>query len=238
MDAFQARYDAAPPILTGVKQVVQSLKSGEVAVVDVPTPSVRRGGALVLTHASLISTGTERAKIELGEKSLLGKARARPELAKQVIDKARQDGVLETYRTVMQRLEAPTPLGYSAAGEVIAVGSDCGGIKPGDLVACAGGGYANHAEVNFIPKNLLAKIPSGVSTEHAAYATLGAIAMQGVRQADVRARRPRRRHRPRPRRADHRSARPRGRRARARDRRRPGRLRPGGETGRGRGRPA
>ena len=169
-----------------MKQVVQSLKSGEVAVVDVPAPSVRDGGALVLTHASLISTGTERAKIELGEKSMLGKARARPELAKQVLDKARQDGVLETYRTVMQRLEAPTPLGYSAAGEVIAVGRDCAGIKPGDLVACGGGGYANHAEVNFIPKNLLAKIPDGVSSEHAAYATLGAIAMQGVRQAEVR----------------------------------------------------
>jgi threonine dehydrogenase-like Zn-dependent dehydrogenase len=119
-------------------------------------------------------------------KSLVGKARARPELARQVVAKARQEGLVETYRAVMQRLEAPSVLGYSAAGEVIAVGADCAGVRPGDLVACGGGGYANHAEVNFVPKHLLARVPDGVGDEQAAYATLGAVAIQGVRQGEVR----------------------------------------------------
>lgn len=168
-----------------MKQAVQNLKTGEVAVREVPPPRLHRGGALVATLSSLISAGTERSKIELGEKSMLGKARARPELVQQVLDKARQDGVKETYRTVMQRLEAPNPLGYSAAGRVVAVAADVPGIKVGDLVACSGAGYANHAEVNFIPKHLLARVPDGVSADQAAYGTLGCIAMHGVRQADL-----------------------------------------------------
>jgi predicted dehydrogenase/threonine dehydrogenase-like Zn-dependent dehydrogenase len=169
-----------------MKQVVQSMKTGSVSVLEVPPPQLRPRGALVVVRASLISAGTERTKIELGEKSLIGKARARPELARQVAAKARRDGLRETYTTVMQRLEAPGALGYSAAGHVLEVGSDCPGVEPGDLVACAGGGYANHAEVGFVPRNLLARVPDGVTVEQAAYATLGAIAMQGVRQADVR----------------------------------------------------
>ncbi len=168
-----------------MKQALQSLKTGEVAVVEVPPPRLRSGGALVLTRASLISVGTERAKIELGRKSLAGKARARPDLARQVLAKARQEGVRETYRAVRQRLEAPGLLGYSAAGVVIEVAADCRGVKPGDLVACAGGAYANHAEVNFVPQNLLARVPEGVTPDQAAYATLGAIALHGVRQAEV-----------------------------------------------------
>jgi threonine dehydrogenase-like Zn-dependent dehydrogenase len=169
-----------------VRQVVQSLKTGAIDVLEVPPPQLRPGGALVLTKASLISAGTERSKVELGEKSLLGKARARPDLARQVIAKAREDGLAETYRTVVDRLEAPGPLGYSAAGIVVEVAPDCRGVAVGDLVACAGGGYANHAELNFVPQNLLARAPEGVGAEQAAFATLGAIAMQGVRQADVR----------------------------------------------------
>jgi predicted dehydrogenase/threonine dehydrogenase-like Zn-dependent dehydrogenase len=169
-----------------VKQVVQTLKTGEIHVLEVPPPQLRPGGALVATQVSLLSAGTERSKIELGEKSLLGKARARPELAKQVLEKVRSDGPLETYRTVMNRLEAPSPLGYSSAGVVVGVGEGCAGVAPGELVACAGAGYANHAEVNFVPANLLARVPEGVTPAQAAYATLGAIAMQGVRQADVR----------------------------------------------------
>jgi predicted dehydrogenase/threonine dehydrogenase-like Zn-dependent dehydrogenase len=168
-----------------VKQAVQNLKTGEVSVQEVPPPRLRRGGALVATLSSLISAGTERSKIELGEKSILGKARARPELAKQVVQKARQDGVKETYRTVMQRLEAPNPLGYSAAGRVVAVAADVPGIEVGDLVACSGAGYANHAEVNFIPKHLLARVPEGVGADQAAYGTLGCIAIHGVRQAEL-----------------------------------------------------
>jgi predicted dehydrogenase/threonine dehydrogenase-like Zn-dependent dehydrogenase len=168
-----------------VKQAVQNLKSGEVSVQDVPPPRLHRGGALVATVSSLISAGTERSKIELGEKSMLGKARARPELAKQVVQKTRQDGVKETYRTVMQRLEAPNPLGYSAAGRVVAVAPDVSGVEVGDLVACSGAGYANHAEVNFVPKHLLAPVPEGVTPDQAAYGTLGCIAMHGVRQAEL-----------------------------------------------------
>jgi predicted dehydrogenase/threonine dehydrogenase-like Zn-dependent dehydrogenase len=168
-----------------VKQAVQALKTGEVSVQEVPPPRLQRGGALVATLSSLISAGTERSKIELGEKGMLGKARARPELVQQVLQKARQDGVKETYRTVMQRLEAPNPLGYSAAGRVVAVAADVPGIEVGDLVACAGAGYANHAEVNFIPKHLVARVPDGVSADQAAYGTLGCIAMHGVRQAEL-----------------------------------------------------
>ena len=169
-----------------MRQVVQNFKSGKVSVLDVPPPRLRAGGALVRIEASVISLGTERSKIELGEKSLLGKARARPELARQVVEKARSEGLLETYRAVMGRLEAPSPLGYSAAGIVTAVSPDCAGVRTGDRVACAGGDYAYHAEIDFVPKNLLARVPEGVTAEQAAYATLGAIAMQGVRQADVR----------------------------------------------------
>jgi predicted dehydrogenase/threonine dehydrogenase-like Zn-dependent dehydrogenase len=168
-----------------VKQAIQNLRTGEVSVQEVPPPRLHRGGALVATLSSLISAGTERSKIELGEKSMLGKARARPELVQQVLGKARQDGVKETYRTVMQRLEAPNPLGYSAAGRVLAVATDVPGIEVGDLVACSGAGYANHAEVNFIPKHLLARVPGGVSADQAAYGTLGCIAMHGVRQAEL-----------------------------------------------------
>ena len=168
-----------------MKQAIQNLKTGEVLVQEVPPPRLHRGGALVATLSSLISAGTERSKIEMGEKSMLGKARARPELVQQVLVKARQDGMRETYRTVMQRLEAPNPLGYSSAGRVLAVAADVPGIEVGDLVACSGAGYANHAEVNFIPKHLLARVPNGVTVDQAAYGTVGCIAMHGVRQAEL-----------------------------------------------------
>jgi predicted dehydrogenase len=168
-----------------VKQVVQIPKTGDVEVVDVPPPQLRPGGALVLTRASLISRGTERSKIELGKASLLGKARARPDLARQVVQKARDDGLRATYRTVSTRLATPVPLGYSSSGVVLEVASDCAGVAPGDLVACAGGGYANHAEVNFVPQNLLARVPEGVTAAQAAYGTIGAIALHSLRRAHV-----------------------------------------------------
>ena len=168
-----------------MKQAIQNLKTGEVRVEEVPPPLLRAPGALVSTLASLISAGTERSKIEMGEKNMLAKARARPDLARQVVQKAREDGIRETYQTVMHRLEAPSSLGYSSAGRVIDA-SGCSDISAGDLVACAGAGYANHAEVVYVPRNLMAKVPEGVSPGQAAYATVGAIAMQGVRQAEVR----------------------------------------------------
>jgi predicted dehydrogenase/NADPH:quinone reductase-like Zn-dependent oxidoreductase len=169
-----------------VKQVVQNLRNGEVTVIDVPPPRLGSGGALVATKASVISAGTERQKIELGKKGLLGKARARPELAQKVIESVRREGLRETYSTVMLRLDEPSPLGYSACGQVLSVASDCAGVQAGDLVACAGQDFASHAEVNFIPKHLLAKVPDNVAPAEAAFATIGAIAMQGIRQADVR----------------------------------------------------
>lgn len=169
-----------------MKQVTQTQRKGLVRVEDVPSPALRPGGVLVRTAFSLISAGTERAKVELAQRSLVGKARARPEQAREVLATLRQQGPVATYRKVMNRLAALQPLGYSCSGVVIAVGSGAVEFQVGDRVACAGAGYANHAEVNFVPKNLCEKVPEGVEPEEAAFATLGAIALQGVRQAEVR----------------------------------------------------
>jgi predicted dehydrogenase len=169
-----------------VKQVVQDLQSGEIRVEDVPAPLLAGGRVLVSTRASLLSAGTERSKVETAQKSLLGKAKARPDLVKQVLGKVKSDGLLATVRTVRSRLESLEPLGYSSAGVVLEVAPDVGGVAPGDLAACAGAGYANHAEIVSVPQNLVARVPEGVTLEDAAYTTVGAIALQGVRQADVR----------------------------------------------------
>jgi predicted dehydrogenase/threonine dehydrogenase-like Zn-dependent dehydrogenase len=168
-----------------MKQVVQSIKSGELQVVEVPAPQVRARGVLVRTRASLISAGTERSMMDFADKNLLQKAQARPDLVRQVFDMVQRDGLLATVQTVRNRLDQTIPLGYSVAGEVIAVGADTPGFAVGDQVACAGAGYANHAEFVFVPRNLAVKLPAGVTHESGAFATLGAIAMQGVRQAEV-----------------------------------------------------
>jgi predicted dehydrogenase/threonine dehydrogenase-like Zn-dependent dehydrogenase len=168
-----------------MKQVVEIPRTGEIQVVDVPPPRLRPGGALVLTRASIISPGTEGSKIALGQSSLVGKARARPDLARQVVERVRQEGLRETYRTVHNRLTTPAPLGYSSCGVVLETAPDCQVIARGDVVACAGGGYANHAEVNFVPRNLLARVPEGVTAAQAAYGTIGAIALHSVRRANV-----------------------------------------------------
>ncbi len=167
-----------------MKQVLQNPKTGEVRVVDVPPPTAQRGRLLVRTAASLISAGTERMTVELGQKSLLGKARERPDLVRQVIQKAKNEGLWQTVRAVQARLASSTALGYSAAGTVIAVGEDIAEFHVGDRVACAGAGFASHAEIVAVPKNLCARVPAGVSLEHAAFGTLGAIALQGVRLAE------------------------------------------------------
>jgi threonine dehydrogenase-like Zn-dependent dehydrogenase len=168
-----------------MKQVVQIPRTGEIQVLEVPPPRLRPGGALVLTHASVISPGTERSKVGLGKASLVGKARARPDLARQVVERARQDGLRETYRTVQTRLSTPALLGYSSCGVVLEAAPDCHAIATGEVVACAGGGYANHAEVNFVPQNLLARVPDGVTAAQAAYGTIGAIALHSLRRATV-----------------------------------------------------
>jgi len=167
-----------------MKQVTQKLKSGEIAVNEVPLPSLKDSWVLVRTHVSVISAGTEKSKIDLGNKNLFQKARARPDLVKQVFAKLQKEGFRKTFQTVNSRLESLSPLGYSCAGEVIAVGGLVEGILPGDRVACAGAGYANHAEINAIPKNLVCKIPHDVSTEEAAFATMSSISLQGVRLSD------------------------------------------------------
>src|SRR2546422_1499173 len=160
-------------------------KSGEVSTYDVPAPELRPGGLLVRTQYSAISAGTERATLELSSKSLLAKARARPDLVKQVIEYARQNGVRAAYEKVHAKLDTLATLGYSCAGEVISVGDGVHEFRAGDRVACGGGSYANHAEINFVPRNLAVHIPSQVSTAAASLTTIGAIALQGFRQADV-----------------------------------------------------
>ncbi len=167
-----------------MKQLTQNLKNGELAIEDVPIPVIKSGGVLVRNHFSLISAGTERASVDLGKKSIVGKARSRPDLVKQVIQKAKRDGIVNTFRKVRERMDSLTPLGYSSAGTVEAVDTEACGYKTGERVACAGAKYANHAEVVFVPKNLCARIPEGVSFEDAAFTTLGSIALQGVRRAE------------------------------------------------------
>jgi predicted dehydrogenase/threonine dehydrogenase-like Zn-dependent dehydrogenase len=164
-----------------MKQLLQYINSGETVVIDVPIPQVQAGMALVRTQASLVSAGTERMLVEFAEKSLLGKALARPDLVRQVVDKARREGLLSTAQAAFNRLDQPMPLGYSSSGVVELVGQDLQGYKVGDRVACAGGGYAVHAEYALVPRNLLAYLPEQVDYDSAAFSTLGAIALHGFR---------------------------------------------------------
>lgn len=158
---------------------------GSLDVVDVATPVLTPDTVLVSIRASLLSAGTERAKVRTARQSLIGKARSRPDQVAKVLDAARRDGVAETVRNVRTRLGAPEGLGYSAAGVVLEVGSRVVDIAPGDQVACGGAG-AVHAEVDRVPGNLCVRMSPGLSFESAAFATVGSIAMHGVRQADVR----------------------------------------------------
>jgi threonine dehydrogenase-like Zn-dependent dehydrogenase len=169
-----------------VKQVTQRLRDGKIEVLDVPAPSLRAEGVLVDIRASLLSAGTERSKVETARRNLIGKARARPDQVKQVLDKARRDGLRETVQAVRTRLDQPSGLGYSASGVVVEVGSRVSDLAPGDRVACGGGDYAMHAEVDYIPGNLCVRVPDGLGFDEAAFATVGSIALHGVRQADVR----------------------------------------------------
>jgi predicted dehydrogenase/threonine dehydrogenase-like Zn-dependent dehydrogenase len=168
-----------------MKQVSQNYKTGQIRVEDVEEPALKSGGVLVRTHFSVISSGTEGMKVREGKLSYLGKARARPDQVKKVLNTVRQQGLVATYEKVMNKLDSLTPLGYSLAGEVVAVGPGAEEFQIGQRVACAGAGYANHAEINFVPRNLVVPIPENVSNKHAAFATVGAIALHGFRQAEV-----------------------------------------------------
>lgn len=169
-----------------MKQLVQNLRTGEALVWDVPAPTVASGHVLVAVSYSLVSAGTERMVVSFAEKNLVQKARSRPDLVKQVVEKAQRDGVLTTLDSVRNRLEAPMALGYSCSGVVVEVGEGVEEFAVGDAVACAGAGYAMHAEVVSVPHNLVAKVQDASKLESAAYTTLGAIALQGIRLADVR----------------------------------------------------
>ena len=166
-----------------MKQVVQHYTDGKVKLVESPVPQSGHGEVLVRTVCSLLSIGTEKAMIDVARKSLVGKALARPDWVKQVIDKVRTEGMLEAYRQSRARLEAPVSLGYSSAGVVIGVGNGVTAFAVGDRVACSGSGYASHAEVVSVPQNLCCKVPDGVSFEQASFVALGGIALEAVRMA-------------------------------------------------------
>jgi threonine dehydrogenase-like Zn-dependent dehydrogenase len=169
-----------------MEQVTQQLKSGEIVVQELPWPQTGSRMILVRNHFSLISAGTEGATAKTARKSLIGKARERPQQVRQVLDALRKQGPVQTYRAVMKKLDAYSPVGYSCAGEVIEVGSPVEDLAVGDKVACAGAGYANHAEIVCVPRNLCVRLPEEADLKRACYNTLGAIALQGIRQADLR----------------------------------------------------
>jgi predicted dehydrogenase/threonine dehydrogenase-like Zn-dependent dehydrogenase len=167
-----------------VKQVVQNYRTGELALIDTPVPACRPGGVLVRTSYSLISTGTELMKVDEAAMSLVGKARARPDQVAKVLATVASTGPVATYQKVMNKLDSWTPLGYSLAGTVTAVGDGVADVTVGDRVAAAGNEQALHAEYNWVPRNLFVRVPDTVADPHAAFATVGAIAMQGLRQAE------------------------------------------------------
>ena len=168
-----------------MKQVAQNYKSGELAVLDVPVPACKPGGVLVRSLYSLISTGTELMKVSEARMSLLQKARARPDQVRKLVDSVAQHGAVATYQKAMNRLDSYTPLGYSLCGVVIEIGAGAEEFSVGQIVAAAGNEFALHAEANWVPTNLCVPVPDGVAAEHAAFATVGAIAMHGVRRAEV-----------------------------------------------------
>ncbi len=167
-----------------MKQLVQNLKTGDLNLQEVPVPALLPAAVLVQNHVSLISAGTERSTVHTGKLSLLGKAKKRPDLVKQVMDNIRKEGLLSTIHKVKNKLDWPKALGYSSCGVVLEA-AEGERFRPGDLVACAGQDYASHAEVVCVPRNLAVQVPAGVSPREACFTTVGAIALQGVRQADV-----------------------------------------------------
>ena len=168
-----------------MKQIVQPVSGGPVDVLEVPRPVAGPTEVLVRTVASVISAGTERAVTELAQASLLAKARARPDLVRQVVRKARIDGLAATTQAVRGRLAQDVPLGYSAAGIAVEVGPAVAGIRPGQLVATGGAGKASHAEFQAVPGLLCAVVPEGVAPADAAFATVASIALHALRLAEA-----------------------------------------------------
>ncbi len=167
-----------------MKQLLQNVSTGDLTVNEVPRPNRSAASLLVANRYSLISAGTERAVLALGRASLVSKARARPDLARQVVQSVRTEGMSATYAKVRGRLGDPNALGYSSSGVVL---ESCDGAPAtrGELVACAGAGIAMHAEIVSVPRTLCARVPDGVKPEEATYATVSSIALHGVRLAEV-----------------------------------------------------
>lgn len=163
-----------------MKQVIQNYRTGILDLAEVPIPLCSSDTVLVRNVASLVSIGTERSVIELARKSLLGKARGRPDLVRRFVDKARKEGVAKTFHDALNILDNPTPLGYSCAGIVVAVGENIHIFSPGDRVSCIGAGYASHAEYLTVPEKLCCKIPDAVTFEEASFGMLGIIALHGI----------------------------------------------------------
>ncbi len=168
-----------------MKQLFMDVKTGNPLLMEVPAPQCKNGGILVETLYSLVSAGTEKSLLSFGRKGLLAKAKERPDQVRKVLDKIRSDGAITAIKAAFNKLDEPLPLGYSSVGRVIAKGIKAQGFEIGDLVACAGL-TAGHAEVNYVPVNLVVKLPRDFErTELASFVALGSIAMQGIRQAGV-----------------------------------------------------
>ncbi|MGW1757718.1 bi-domain-containing oxidoreductase [Streptomyces mirabilis] len=168
-----------------MKTVLLSPRTGSITVGEIPAPGAAAGTVVIRNDYSLISAGTERATVSTGAQSLVGKARQRPEQVRQVLDTLKQTGFVDTYRMVQDRLDRPMQLGYSCAGTVLETGEGVDDIRPGMRVAAAGARYASHAEIVAVPRNLVVPVPEGVDTQWAAFATVGAVALQGIHQADA-----------------------------------------------------
>jgi predicted dehydrogenase/threonine dehydrogenase-like Zn-dependent dehydrogenase len=167
-----------------MKQLTQQLKSGKMEIMEVPFPTLGRGEVLVRNHYSVISSGTEGKTVLDARKGYISKARSRQKEVKQVVEMVKSNGFISTYKFVMNKLDAPSALGYSCSGEIIGIGENVTEFKVGDYVSC-GGNSAVHADVVSVPTKLAVKIPKEVDLKHAAFTTLGAIALQGIRQSEL-----------------------------------------------------
>ena len=164
-----------------MKQIIQNYKTGKISLEEISKPILQESGVIVKNYFSLISAGTEKTKVDMAKKNLLGKARSRPDLVRKVLDVIKTEGLINTTKTVFRKLDEFTPMGYSSCGKVIDITEDIKDLSIGDFAACAGAGYANHAEYVFIPKNLVSKIPKTIDLIDASFTTVGSIAIQGVR---------------------------------------------------------
>ena len=171
-------------IMSYMKQLVQDFETGAIKLIEAPSPALAKRHLLIQSLFSVVSAGTERATVSVGQQSLLGKARSRPDLVKKVLETVQREGIASTIQKVRARLQEYRALGYSSAGIVLEIGPETEGFSPGDVVACGGAG-ACHAEIVSVPQNLCVRVPEGVRAEHAAFTTLGAIALQGLRQTEA-----------------------------------------------------